>query len=214
MIGIIDYGLGNLFSLQSSIKEIGEEAVVTRDPEEIRRADRLILPGVGAFRDAAALLAKDGLGDLVKQEAAGGKPLLGICLGMQLLFDKGFEYGEYDGLGLIPGEIRDIRERIPEGLKVPHIGWNRLQIRDRKNPLFDGVNDGDCVYFVHSYSAVTPEENVLATTEYGGGSQGERHGLSVPPGKKRYRGSEDPAELRRDGALEWHEAYLRRATAT
>lgn len=168
MIGIIDYGLGNLFSLQSSIKEIGEEAVVTRDPEEIRRADRLILPGVGAFRDAAALLAKDGLGDLVKQEAAGGKPLLGICLGMQLLFDKGFEYGEYDGLGLIPGEIRDIRERIPEGLKVPHIGWNGLQIRDRKDPLFDGVSDGDCVYFVHSYSAVTPEENVLATTEYGG----------------------------------------------
>ena len=139
MIAIIDYGLGNLFSLQSSLKEIGCDVMVTRDPGEIKAADRLILPGVGAYRDAVRLLKKDGIGELVKSQAAEGKPLMGICLGMQLLFQKGFEYGEYEGLGLIPGEVRDIRERIPENLKVPHIGWNELILKDKNHPLMKGL---------------------------------------------------------------------------
>ncbi len=166
MVAIIDYGVGNLFSLRSSFAAIGEEAEVTSDPVRIRRADRVVLPGVGAFGDAADKLRETGLDALVKEEASKGKPLLGICLGMQLLFEKSFEYGEHPGLGLLKGEIRPIAERIPEGLKIPQMGWNALKIV-RESPLLKYTREGDYVYFVHSYSAVKCDESLLAVTEYG-----------------------------------------------
>ena len=166
MIAIIDYGVGNLFSLKSSFAAIGQEAAVTSDPEEIRRADRVILPGVGAFRDAADKLHASCLDRAVKEEAAGGKPLLGICLGMQLLFEKSYEYGEHEGLGLLQGEIRPIGERIPAGLKIPQMGWNSLRIL-RESPLLKNTREGEYVYFVHSYSAVNCEDSLLAVTNYG-----------------------------------------------
>ena len=166
MIAIIDYGVGNLFSLQSSFAAIGQDAAVTRDPEEIRRADRLILPGVGAFRDAAEKLRNSGMEAVVKDEAARGKPLLGICLGMQMLFERSYEYGVHKGLGLLKGEIRPIAERIPEGLKIPQMGWNALKIV-RESPLLKYTRAGEYVYFVHSYSAVDCGESLLAVTEYG-----------------------------------------------
>ena len=166
MVAIIDYGVGNLFSLRSSFGAIGEEALVTSDPEEIRRADRVILPGVGAFRDAAEKLRATGLDRVVRAEAAAGKPLMGICLGMQLLFDRSFEYGEWEGLGLLRGEIRPIAERIPAGLKIPQIGWNALTIV-RPARILKYLRGGEYVYFVHSYSAVRCEDSLLATTEYG-----------------------------------------------
>ncbi len=167
MIAIIDYGVGNLFSLASSIREIGEESVTTSDPEIICAAERIILPGVGAFGDAAEKLFSTGLGDLVIAEARKGKPILGICLGMQLLFDKSFEYGKHRGLGLIKGEVRYIGEVIPSGLKIPHIGWNALQLSEPKSEIFKYLNDGDCVYFVHSYYGTRCEESVIAYAEYG-----------------------------------------------
>jgi glutamine amidotransferase len=166
MIGIIDYGVGNLFSLRSSLQHIGADVEMVGDAAAAARADRLILPGVGAFRDAAAALDSAGLGEVVKAEAAAGKPLMGICLGMQLLFERSFEYGEYEGLGLIPGDIVPIRGAVPDSLKVPQIGWNGLEIK-KESPLLAGIDNGDCVYFVHSYYAKTPDEYVLATTEYG-----------------------------------------------
>ena len=166
MVAIIDYGVGNLFSLRSSFGMLGEEAEVTADPERIARADRVILPGVGAFADAADKLRATGLDRAVREEAATGKPLLGICLGMQLLFDKSYEYGEHEGLGLLRGEIRPIAERIPEGLKIPQMGWNALKIV-RQSPLLKNTAEGEYVYFVHSYSAVNCEESLLAVTEYG-----------------------------------------------
>lgn len=166
MIAIVDYGVGNLFSLKSSFAMIGEEAVATRDPELIKKADKLVLPGVGAFEDAAKKLRSSGLWDLVVSEARGGKPLLGICLGMQMLFDRSLEYGSHEGLGLISGEIRPISEVIPEGLKIPHIGWNPL-IFKKESRLFKYIKSGDCVYFVHSYSARGCEESISATSEYG-----------------------------------------------
>ena len=166
MVAIIDYGVGNLFSLCSSFAAIGMAAEVTSDPETIRRADRIILPGVGAFGDAAEKLRATGLDRTVKEEAGRGKPLMGICLGMQLLFERSFEYGEHEGLGLLKGEIRPIAERIPAGLKIPQMGWNGLKIV-RESPLFRYISEGDYVYFVHSYSAVKCEESLLATTEYG-----------------------------------------------
>ena len=166
MVAIIDYGVGNLFSLKSSLAAIGAEAVVTGDAEVIRAADKIILPGVGAFGDAAAKLRESGLDKVVIEEAKSGKPLLGICLGMQLLFDKSFEYGEHEGLGLIPGEIRSIREVIGEGLKVPHIGWNALKFT-KKNELFRYLKDGDYVYFVHSFYGANCDESIIATAEYG-----------------------------------------------
>ena len=135
MVAIVDYGVGNLFSLHSSFKAVGEESCVTSDPEVIEGADRLVLPGVGAFGDAAKKLRSHGLDEIVCQQVAKGKPLLGICLGMQLLFEKSYEYGEHLGLGLIPGEIRPIAEVIPAGLKIPHIGWNALSFR-KSSPLF------------------------------------------------------------------------------
>ena len=169
MIAIIDYGVGNLFSLQSSLAAIGAETVVTGDPAVIRTAEKLILPGVGAFGDAAALLRQNDLDKLVCQEAAGGKPLLGICLGMHLLFDYGLEYGRHEGLGLIHGSIQPIADYIPAGLKIPHIGWNALRFPVRKpvSPLFKHVKEGDCVYFVHSFCGTECEESVIASAEYG-----------------------------------------------
>lgn len=167
MIAIVDYGVGNLFSVQCSFDAIGAETVVTSDKAVLEAADRILLPGVGAFGDAAAKLAASGLGDVVVAEAKKGKPILGICLGMQLLFEKSYEYGEHAGLGLIPGAIRPIADVIPAGLKIPHIGWNALTLTQKNNPIFKYVQDGDCVYFVHSYYANTGAENVTATTEYG-----------------------------------------------
>ena len=169
MTAILDYGVGNLFSLQSSLAAIGAETVVTGDPAVIRTAEKLILPGVGAFGDAAALLRQNDLDKLVCQEAAGGKPLLGICLGMQLLFDYGLEYGRHEGLGLIHGSIQPIADYIPAGLKIPHIGWNALRFPVRKpvSPLFKHVKEGDCVYFVHSFCGTECEESVIASAEYG-----------------------------------------------
>ena len=166
MIGIINYGLGNLFSLRSSFEAIGENVIVTGDPKEITACDRLILPGVGAFRDAADLLSKTGLDKVIKNEAASGKPILGICLGMQLLLEISYEYGEWNGLGLIPGAIRPIKERIDEDLLIPQIGWNALKLY-HDHPLFADTNEGDYVYFVHSYYADASPEHVIATTEYG-----------------------------------------------
>ncbi len=167
MVAIIDYGVGNLFSLKSSFAEIGEEAIVTDDSEKLKKADRLILPGVGAFGDAAAKLRESGLDKVLLQEVAKGKPLMGICLGMQMLLDVSFEYGEHKGLGLIPGEIRPIAGVIPEDLPIPQIGWNALRIKGEKHPIFKYVNDGDHVYFVHSYFGANCDESVIADTEYG-----------------------------------------------
>ena len=166
MTAIVDYGVGNLFSLESSFHAINEEVVVTSDAEVLRSADRIVLPGVGAFRDAAAKLKKSGLDTVVKDLARAGKPLLGICLGMQLLFDKSFEYGEYEGLGLIAGNVRPIRDLTKDTLKIPHIGWNPLIFR-KNTSLFKYIKEGDCVYFVHSYYAADCEEAVIADTEYG-----------------------------------------------
>ena len=166
MIAIIDYGVGNLFSLQSSFAAIGQDAVVTRNIEEICRADRLILPGVGAFQDAADKLRFSGMDRAVKEETAKGKPLLGICLGMQMLFERSHEYGVHEGLGLLKGEICPIAEKIPEGLKIPQMGWNALKIV-KDSPLFRYTKDGEYVYFVHSYSAVNCDDSLLAVTNYG-----------------------------------------------
>ena len=166
MIAITDYGVGNLFSIKSSLDVIGVESVVTSDENVLRTADKIILPGVGAFRDARRKLSESGLDKVIIEEAKKGKPILGICLGMQLLFDKSYEYGEYEGLGLIKGEIRPIADVIGEGLSIPHIGWNSL-IFKRETPLFKYLNDGDCVYFVHSYYAANCTESVTATAEYG-----------------------------------------------
>ena len=167
MIAIVDYGVGNLFSLRSSLVAIGADAVVTSDAEELRRADKIILPGVGAFGDAAAKLRESGLGDVVVEEAHKGKPILGICLGMQLLLEKSYEYGEHAGLGLIKGEIRPIADVIPADLKIPHIGWNNLHFGENKHPLFRYLSEGDCVYFVHSFYGTSCDESVIATAEYG-----------------------------------------------
>ncbi|MBQ6899828.1 MAG: imidazole glycerol phosphate synthase subunit HisH [Firmicutes bacterium] len=167
MIAIIDYGVGNLFSLSSSIRAVGGEAVVTGDPEVIRNADKLILPGVGAFGDAAAKLFQSGLDKVIYEETGKGKPLMGICLGMQLLFEESHEYGVHKGLGLIPGKIVGMEGRIPEGLNIPHIGWNGLNFTEKKSPIFKYLKEGDCVYFVHSFYGIDCEESTTATAEYG-----------------------------------------------
>ncbi len=166
MVAIIDYGVGNLFSLYSSLKYIGVTANVTSSPEEIKRADKIILPGVGAFGDAADKLRRSGLDRILRSEAEAGKDIMGICLGMQLLFEKSYEYGEHDGLGLLPGKVVPMEGYIPENLKIPHIGWNRL-IFKQENKLFKYINEGDCVYFVHSYYAADCDKYVIASTEYG-----------------------------------------------
>ncbi len=164
MVGIIDYGVGNLFSLQSSFKAIGEEAFVSGDAQKLATADRLVLPGVGAFEDAANKLRSSGLDKFVREQAGLGKPLLGICLGMQLLFEKSFEYGEHEGLGLLKGQVVSMEGRVPADLKIPHMGWNKLEVKGGK--LLQNV-DGQYVYFVHSYFAEGCEDSLAAVTEYG-----------------------------------------------
>ena len=166
MIAIIDYGVGNLFSLKSSFSAIGYEAVVTSDKSVIESAERIVLPGVGAFGDAIDKLRATGLDKVVIEQAKAGKPLLGICLGMQMLFEKSYEYGEYNGLALINGSIKPIKDVISKELKVPHIGWNALNITGEKNGLFKYIKDGDCVYFVHSFYGADCD-SVIATSEYG-----------------------------------------------
>ena len=168
MIAIMDYGVGNLFSLKSSLAQLGQDTVVTADPDTIRKADRLILPGVGAFGDAMDKLVATGLVPVIRAEAE-KKPLLGICLGMQLLFEKSYEYGEHTGLGLIPGEVCPLADGLKDpSLKVPHIGWNRLDIvPGRENdPLFKYTKPGEYVYYVHSFYAKNCAANTLAASEY------------------------------------------------
>ena len=167
MLVIVDYGVGNLFSLQSSFAFIGTKAIVSGDSEVIAKADRLILPGVGAFADAAEKLKKDNLDQLLIQKAAEGTPIMGICLGMQMLFEKSMEYGIHKGLGLIHGNVCPIQDRIPRNLKIPHIGWNALNFTGEKHPIFRYIKEGDYVYFVHSYAGMDCESSTIATTEYG-----------------------------------------------
>ena len=164
MTGIIDYGVGNLFSLCSSCKAIGEEAFVSGDASQLAKADRLILPGVGAFEDAARKLNDSGMAEFVRQQAASGKPLLGICLGMQLLFEKSYEYGCHQGLGLLKGQVVPMEGKLPENLKIPHMGWNALDVR--RGTLLEGLS-GQYVYFVHSFFAENCEDSLSAVTEYG-----------------------------------------------
>ena len=166
MIVIIDYGVGNLFSLKSSFDAIGIETIVSGDIEIIKKSEKIILPGVGAFCDAVKKLKDTGLYDVIIDEAKRGKPILGICLGMQMLFDKSYENGEYDGLGLIKGKIRPLGDVIPKDLKIPQIGWNFLKFKNKGHPLFKYINEGDYVYFVHSYYGAECN-SVIAYTEYG-----------------------------------------------
>lgn len=166
MTVIVDYGVGNLFSLLSSFAAIGEKAKVSSDKNEIENADRILLPGVGAFSDAAYKLEKSGLKAALYRAAKNGVPIMGVCLGMQLLFDKSYEYGEYDGLGFISGKVRPISDFIPKDLKIPHIGWNKLNVI-KQHPLLKYTGNNDFAYFVHSYCAVDCKDSVLATTEYG-----------------------------------------------
>lgn len=167
MIAVVDYGVGNLFSLCSSLAMLNMEAVVSGDAAVIHAADKILLPGVGAFSDAIKKLRESGLDEVIKTEAAAGKPILGICLGMQMLFEKSLEDGEHEGLSLIPGVVRPIADVIPPELKIPHIGWNSLRLADKKNPLFRYIKNGDYVYFVHSYYAAGCGEYTIAATEYG-----------------------------------------------
>ena len=165
MVAIVDYGVGNLFSLCSSLERIGAEAVVTSDPQVIEKADKLILPGVGAFADAAQKLRDSGLDVLICEQVAKGKEIMGICLGMQMLFEKSYEFGEHKGLGLLKGCVIPMEGTIPPELKIPHIGWNALHCKPSK--LLRYIKEGDFVYFVHSFYATDCEESVIATTEYG-----------------------------------------------
>lgn len=168
MIAVIDYGVGNLFSLCRSLEAIGQQPVVTGDPALLRQADRLFLPGVGAFQDAIAKLRQTGLDQVIKEEAAKGKPILGICLGMQLLFEESLEFGQWEGLGLIPGKVVPMEGVIPADYKIPHIGWNALHFPQKdRHPLLGTVQEGDCVYFVHSFYATDCDDAVIATAEYG-----------------------------------------------
>ena len=166
MITIVDYGVGNLFSLKSSFAMIGAEAQVSADAKVIAAADKILLPGVGAFEDAAKKLRDSGLAEVVTEAAKGGTPLLGICLGMQLLFEESHEFGTHKGLGLLPGRVVDMRNVIPGDLKVPQIGWNALHIH-KNHPLLKNTKEGDFVYFVHSFYATDCEDSLLATCEYG-----------------------------------------------
>ena len=165
MIAVIDYGVGNLFSIKSSFARIGADAVVTADKKIIQNADRIMLPGVGAFEDAARKLRDSGMADLLREEVKKGKCLMGICLGMQLLFEKSYEYGEHEGLGILKGEVVPMKGYVDKNLKVPHIGWNGLHI-EKDNVLLKNCQEGDCVYFVHSYFATNCKDSVIATTEY------------------------------------------------
>ncbi len=165
MIAIVDYGVGNLFSLRSSFKAIGADAVFTSDEKVIKSADKILLPGVGAFEDAAKKLKETGLGELVVSQVKEGKPLLGICLGMQLLFERSFEFGCHEGLGLIPGDIVSFEGKIDKSLKIPEIGWNQLML-NKESPLYKDFSGGEFVYFVHSYYAECDKKYVSAFSEY------------------------------------------------
>ena len=166
MIAVIDYGVGNLFSLTSSLRAIGAETVVTGEPDAIRGADKIILPGVGAFADAKRKLSENGLDKVICDEVARGKKIFGICLGMQMLFERSLEYGEYPGLGLLSGSVVPMEGVIPKELKIPHIGWNALHIV-KEHPIFKYVKENDYVYFVHSYFAKDCSDSLLASCEYG-----------------------------------------------
>ena len=166
MIAVVDYGVGNLFSLCSSLERIGADAVVTSDAETIRKADKIILPGVGAFADAAKKLRDSGLDKVIIQQAAQGKEIMGICLGMQMLFEKSYEFGEHTGLGLLKGSVIGMEGTIPAELKIPHIGWNALSFC-KESKLLRYIKEGDCVYFVHSFYVDPSAESVVATAEYG-----------------------------------------------
>lgn len=166
MVAVIDYGVGNLFSLCSSLSSIGADVTVTSDVNKICSADKLILPGVGAFADAAAKLGDSGLDEILIKRAAAGVDIMGICLGMQLLFDESHEYGVHRGLGLLRGKVIPIKGDVPEDYKIPHIGWNALHFQ-RESDLFRYINENDCVYFVHSYYAAECSDSVIATAEYG-----------------------------------------------
>ncbi len=166
MIAIVDYGVGNLFSLKSSLAALGLESAVTGDAEILRAADKIILPGVGAFGDAMAKLRDSGLVPTLLEEAE-RKPLLGICLGMQLLFEESCEYGSHRGLGLIPGQVLSLKDALEDkSLKVPHMGWNSLSIK-KDDPIFRYFEDGEYVYYVHSFYAAKCEESTLAVSDYG-----------------------------------------------
>ena len=167
MVGIIDYGVGNLFSLRSSLAAIGQEVVVSNDPEILRKADHILLPGVGAFEDAVKKLRASGLDQMVYESVKAGKPLMGICLGMQMLFEKSFEYGEFEGLGLLKGQVIPMAGLLPAELKIPHMGWNALDITKPNGKLFANTQQGDYVYFVHSYFADGCDDSLAARTEYG-----------------------------------------------
>ena len=167
MIVIVDYGVGNLFSLESSFRAIGVETVVSGEKSVIERADKIVLPGVGAFEDAANKLFQSGLAELLIERAKQGVPILGVCLGMQLLFESSFEYGEHKGLALIQGQIRPLSDVVPSEYKIPHIGWNALSFGKKKHALFQYLQDGDHVYFVHSYYGANCADSMIATTEYG-----------------------------------------------
>jgi glutamine amidotransferase len=166
MIAIVDYGVGNLFSLRSSLRHIGAESVVTGDETQLRQADKIILPGVGAFGDAADKLRKTGLFSLLRELAGAGKPLMGICLGMQLLFERSYEFGEHEGLSLVRGDVCPLAPDIPASLKVPHMGWNRLDAVKKDDPLLRFGGDGQYVYYVHSFYAKHCEKSLVATSEY------------------------------------------------
>ena len=166
MIAIVDYGVGNLFSLKSSLAAIGAEAVVTADEAVLAQADGILLPGVGAFGDAADKLRSSGLAAVITRLAAAGKPLLGICLGMQMLFEKSYEYGEHEGLGLLKGQVVPMAGKIAPSLKIPHMGWNKLNLA-KDDPIFKYIEPGDYMYFVHSFYARNCVENTLAFAEYG-----------------------------------------------
>ena len=170
-IAIIDYGMGNLKSVKKAFAAIGFEAEITVDPEKVLKADKVVLPGVGAFRDAIEELHRTGLAQATREVVQRGTPVLGICLGMQLLFEKSYEYGEHAGLGLLPGKIikmttEDMKDEKGESLKIPHMGWNNLELI-KKTPLFTGLEQGSSVYFVHSYYLETEEDVVSAYTTYG-----------------------------------------------
>ena len=167
MVGIIDYGVGNLFSLQSSFKAIGQQVEISSDPEVLRKADHILLPGVGAFEDAVRKLRDTGMDEMVYEAAKSGKPLMGICLGMQMLFEKSYEYGEHRGLGLLKGEVIPMAGLLPQELKIPHMGWNGLHITQPQGKLFVNTKEGDYVYFVHSYFADHCEDSLAAQIEYG-----------------------------------------------
>ncbi len=163
MIAVVDYGRGNLRSVQKAFEHLGYEAVVTRDPEVILRADKAVLPGVGAFGDCMENLRRFGLVEVVKEFIASGKPFLGICLGLQLLFSESEEFGPVEGLGVVKGRV----VRFPRGLKIPHMGWNQVEVVSGSG-LFEGIKSGDYFYFVHSFYVVPEDESVVATyTDYG-----------------------------------------------